>query len=164
LEATRGRNITDQRARSGEAVVASEEAARKNGPDNVINIDGCVIYIPGIPRTVQLASARVRQIPKLEEELISTRPLLDSISDAPFVTERILLQFALHRQEVHVIVFGFLEVRIGSTKQVIFPRASLHPSKSIPRPSEFEVDRCCCGPRYQQEELDALVDNTIVCS
>jgi len=49
---TGGRTRVDQRAGSGEAVVASEEAARKNGLDNVINIDGWMIYIPGTLRTV----------------------------------------------------------------------------------------------------------------
>jgi len=40
LKATGGRTRADQRAGSAKAVVASEEAARKNGPDSVINIDG----------------------------------------------------------------------------------------------------------------------------
>jgi len=98
-------------------------------------------YIPGTSRTVQLASARVRQIPKLEEELISARALLGSISDAPFVTKITLLQFVLRRQEVHVTVSGFLEVRIGPPKQVISSRASVYASKSILWPSEFVVSK-----------------------
>jgi len=57
LEATEDRTRADQRAGFGEAVVASEETTRKNGPDSVINIDGWMTYIPGTPRTVQLASA-----------------------------------------------------------------------------------------------------------
>jgi len=36
LETTGGRTRADQRAGSGKAVVAPEEAARKKGPDNVI--------------------------------------------------------------------------------------------------------------------------------
>jgi len=97
LEATGGRKKADQRAGSDEAVVPSEEAAsfRKDGLDNVINIDGWITYIPGTPKTVQLASSRVKQIPKLEEELISARALLSSMSDALFVTERTLLQSVL---------------------------------------------------------------------
>jgi len=142
LEAIGGRTRADQRAGSDEAVIASEEAARKNEPDNVINIDGWMTYILGTPRTVQLVSARVRQIPKLEEGLISARALLGSISDAPFVTERTLLQFILQRQEVHVTVSGFLKVRIGPPKQVISPRASLYPSGSILWPSEFVLSKC----------------------
>jgi len=52
LEATGDRSRVDQRAVSGKAVVASEETARKDGPENVINIDGWTIYIPGTPRKV----------------------------------------------------------------------------------------------------------------
>jgi len=82
LEATEGRTRADQRAGSGEAVVVLEEASRKNGPNNMINIDRGMTYIPSTSRMVQLVSARVRQIPKLEE-LISARALLGSIYQEP---------------------------------------------------------------------------------
>jgi len=86
LEATGDRTREDQRTGSGEAVVASEETARKDGPDNVLNINGWMTYIPETSGTIQLALVRVKQIPKLETELISARALLSLISDVPFIT------------------------------------------------------------------------------
>jgi len=40
LEATGGRNRAIQQVGSDETAVTSEEAVRKDGPDNIINIDG----------------------------------------------------------------------------------------------------------------------------
>jgi len=113
LEATEGRNRSVQRAGTSETAVTSEKAGRKDGPDNVVNIDGRMAGNLETPKTVQLALARVQLISNLEEESISARTLLNSISDAFFVTERTLLQFVLQRQEIHVNVFDLLEVRIG---------------------------------------------------
>jgi len=56
--------------------------------DNVINVDERMACNLGTPRTVKLARAEVQLISKLEEESISARALLGSISDASFVTER----------------------------------------------------------------------------
>jgi len=49
LEATGGRTRAVQRSDFGEIVVASEEAAQKNGSDNVVHIDGQMAYNLGTP-------------------------------------------------------------------------------------------------------------------
>jgi len=93
------------------------------------------------PRTVQLTSARIQLILNLKEEFISARILLNSISNTSFVTEKTLLQFVLQRQEVHVTVCDLLEVRIGQPRQVISPKVSYYPSRSVLWSSEFVLSK-----------------------
>jgi len=141
LEATGGRNRAVQRVGISETAVTSEETTRKDGPDNVVNIDGPMAGKLETSRTVQLASARVQLISNLEEESISTRTLLNSISDASFVTKRTLFQYVLQRQQIHITVFGLLEIRIVQPRQVISPRVSHYSSRSVLWSLEFILSK-----------------------
>jgi len=87
--------------------------------------------------TVLLATARVRLISGTGESF-SVRALLDSASEASFVTERVVQQLALPRRKADVIVSGLQGLKIGPPTQAVSLRVgSEYSAKSVYLPTAF---------------------------
>jgi len=84
--------------------------------------------------TVLLATARIRLI----EKSFSVRALLDSASEAFFVTERVAQQLALPRRKTNVIVSGLQGLKVGKPTQAVSLRiGSEYSAKSMYLPTAF---------------------------
>jgi len=85
--------------------------------------------------TVLLATAKL-----ISEtgELFSVRALLDSASEASFVSERVVQQLALRRRKAHVTVSGLQGLKVGRPTQAVSLRVgNEYSAKSVYLPTVF---------------------------